>query len=208
MNRLLDLTLSLAALIVLSPVLLVIAVLIVAGDRGPVFYRGVRVGRHGVPFRIFKFRSMVVDAEKRGAASTALSDARLTRVGAVLRRYKLDELPQLLNVLVGDMSLVGPRPEVQKFVDLYTDAERRILDVRPGITDWSSIRFHDEGGIIERSGIKDADEAYATLIRPEKIRLQLAYVERRNLTTDIRIIFETVRTVVGSLLVTPRRVVL
>ena len=141
---------------------------------------------------------MVLDAEQRGASSTNLTDMRVTRVGHFIRKCKLDELSQLINVLLGDMSMVGPRPEVQKFVDMYTDEEKIILTVRPGITDWSSIRFHNEGEIIESSGIADADEAYAQLIRPEKLRLQLKYVRERNLWIDMKIILYTGLTIFSS----------
>ena len=167
-------------------------------SRGPIFYRGVRVGRYGRPFRIFKFRSMVQDAEKVGASSTSITDMRVTRIGRLIRKFKFDEFSQLINVLLGDMSIVGPRPEVQKFVDLYTDEEKQILAVRPGITDWSSIKFHNEGEIIETSGIMDADEAYVKLIRPEKLRLQLKYVRERNLWIDIKIIISTVLTLLST----------
>jgi lipopolysaccharide/colanic/teichoic acid biosynthesis glycosyltransferase len=194
-KRGLDVIISATGLLLLSPVFLLLALAIKADSPGPVFYRGVRIGRYGRPFRIYKFRSMVQDAEKRGASSTNLTDMRVTRVGRFIRKFKLDEFSQLINVLLGDMSLVGPRPEVQKFVDMYTDEERIILTARPGITDWSSIKFHNEGEIIESSGIADADEAYARLIRPEKLRLQLKYVRERNLWIDIKIILCTVLTI-------------
>ncbi|MEK6744528.1 MAG: sugar transferase [Nitrospirota bacterium] len=198
MKRLFDITLSLVGLALLSPVLVLLAIAIRLESRGPVFYRGVRIGRYGRPFRIFKFRSMVQDAEKAGASSTSTTDMRVTRIGHIIRKFKFDEFSQLINVLIGDMSIVGPRPEVQKFVDLYTEEEKQILSVRPGITDWSSIKFHNEGEIIEASGIKDADEAYAKLIRPEKLRLQLKYVRERNLWIDIKIIVSTVLTLVST----------
>lgn len=197
-KRLFDLVVSAAGLMILSPVLGVLAVLIKLESPGPVFYRGVRVGRYGKPFRIFKLRSMVVDAEKRGASSTSGNDMRVTRCGRVIRALKLDELSQLINVLLGDMSLVGPRPEVQKFVDLYTEEEKAILALRPGITDWSSIKFHNEGEIIAASGIADADEAYARLIRPEKLRLQLKYAREHNLWTDITILVATMLTILST----------
>lgn len=193
-KRSFDLILALILLTFLSPILLLFALLIKLGSKGPVFYRGVRVGRYGVPFRIFKFRTMVADAEKRGASSTHEQDSRITGVGTFMRRLKIDELPQLINIVAGDMSFVGPRPEVQKFVDMYTEEEKAILKFRPGITDWSSIKFHNEGEIIAASGIADADEAYAKVIRPEKLRLQLKYVREQSLLLDIQIIFETVST--------------
>lgn len=198
LKRAFDVTSATAGLVALSPLFLLLAVAIKIDSPGPVFYRGVRVGRGGRPFRIFKFRSMVADADRRGASSTNAADPRLTRCGSFIRRFKLDELAQLINVFTGDMSLVGPRPEVQKFVDLYTQEEKAILSVRPGITDWSSIRFHNEPEIIAASGIEDADEAYAKLIRPEKLRLQLEYVRDSGLRTDLRILLATLGTLVRT----------
>jgi lipopolysaccharide/colanic/teichoic acid biosynthesis glycosyltransferase len=194
LKRLFDILFSFIGLVILCPFFLLLAAAIKLETAGPVFYRGVRVGLAGRPFRIFKFRSMVQDAERKGASSTSTQDMRVTRMGRLIRKFKFDEFSQLINVLVGDMSIVGPRPEVQKFVDLYTEQEKAILTVRPGITDWSSIRFHNEGEIIEASGIADADEAYAKLIRPDKLRLQLKYVRERNLWTDIKIIVSTILT--------------
>lgn len=191
MKRLIDIILSLLGLVILSPFFLILAIAIKIESPGPVFYRGVRVGRNGKPFKIYKFRSMLENADKIGADSTSANDMRVTQVGRFIRKFKLDEFSQLINVLIGDMSLVGPRPEVQKFVNMYTEEEKKILTVRPGITDWASIKFHNEGEIIEASGIKDADEAYALLIRPEKLRLQLQYVEEQSLWTDFKIIFTT-----------------
>lgn len=191
-KRLFDVVISAIGLILLSPAFLLLALVIKLDSHGPVFYRGVRVGRNGRSFNIYKFRSMVADAERRGAASTSTTDLRVTRSGRFIRKFKFDEFSQLINVLLGDMSIVGPRPEVRKFVDKYTEEEKLILSVRPGITDWSSIKFHNEGEIIESSGIPDADEAYETLIRPEKLRLQLKYVRERSLLVDIRIIGATV----------------
>lgn len=198
MKRFFDLVLSTIALIVLSPFFILLAIAIKVNSPGPIFYRGVRVGRHGIPFKIYKFRSMVADAEKMGSASTSNTDMRVTSVGLFIRKFKFDEFSQLINVFFGDMSLVGPRPEVQKFVDMYTEEEKNILTVRPGITDWSSIKFHNEGDIIEASGIADADEAYAKLIRPEKLRLQLKYVRERTLWIDIKIIVYTILTIFST----------
>jgi lipopolysaccharide/colanic/teichoic acid biosynthesis glycosyltransferase len=192
LKRAFDFLVSSVALLFLMPAFIILGVAIKLDSSGPVFYRGVRVGRFGKPFRIYKFRSMVVDAEKKGAASTSNNDMRVTRVGTFIRRFKFDELSQLINVFLGDMSFVGPRPEVQKFVDMYTLEEKEILKLRPGITDWSSIRFHNEGEIIAASGIADADEAYMKLIRPEKLRLQLKYAKERTFRTDLDILFTTV----------------
>ncbi|NTU50500.1 MAG: sugar transferase [Desulfobulbaceae bacterium] len=192
LKRAFDFLVSSVALLVLMPAFIILAVAIKLDSSGPVFYHGVRVGRFGKPFRIYKFRSMVVDAEKKGAASTSNNDMRVTSVGKFIRRFKFDELSQLINVFLGDMSFVGPRPEVQKFVDMYTMEEKEILKMRPGITDWSSIKFHNEGEIIAASGIADADEAYMKLIRPEKLRLQLKYAKERTFRTDLDILFTTV----------------
>jgi len=197
-KRFVDVVLSAVGLLLLSPLFLLLALVIKLDSYGPVIYRGVRVGRHGRPFGIYKFRSMVADAERKGAASTSTTDLRVTRSGRFIRKLKFDEFSQLINVFLGDMSLVGPRPEVQKFVDRYTPEEKVILTVRPGITDWSSIKFHNEGEIIEASGIPDADEAYEKLIRPEKLRLQLKYVRERNLWVDIKIVVSTLLTLFST----------
>jgi lipopolysaccharide/colanic/teichoic acid biosynthesis glycosyltransferase len=205
-KRAFDLLGSMLGLLVLSPVLFFIALLIKVGSKGPVWYRGLRVGRSGVPFRIFKFRTMVANADKIGASSTPDNDPRITRVGRFLRKYKLDELPQLINVLVGEMSLVGPRPQVPWAVELYRDEEKALLTVRPGITDYASIRFSNEADILR--GSLDPDKDYLEKIAPEKIRLGLEYVRNRNLWVDMRIISATLWGLVGgnpeSLLRIPR----
>ena len=194
MKRSFDSVASFLGLLILSPLLLGIAWAIRREDGGPVFYRGERVGRHGRIFRMFKFRSMVVDAERRGASSTTAGDPRVTRIGAFLRKRKLDELPQLLNVLVGDMSLVGPRPEVKKFTDMYTNEEKAILSVRPGITDWASIWNCDEATVL--AGAEDPDQTYLELIRPKKIALQLKYVRERSFAADMRILWLTLLAII------------
>lgn len=191
-----DIFISGAGLLVLSPVIIFLAAAIKMTSRGPVFYRGIRVGRNGIPFRMLKFRSMVPDAEKLGGSSTPDDDSRIIGIGKFMRRYKLDELPQLFNVLAGDMSLVGPRPQVKDDVDKYTDEERAILTVRPGITDWASIRFSNEGEILK--GEPDPDEAYTRLIRPEKLRLCLEYVRRQSIAVDIKILWMTLRRLAGG----------
>jgi lipopolysaccharide/colanic/teichoic acid biosynthesis glycosyltransferase len=188
-KRFFDILFSLAVLVLLGPFLLLVAVLIKVGSLGPVFYRGERVGLGGRPFRIYKFRSMVVDADRKGASSTAEDDPRITRIGGFLRKYKLDELPQFINVLVGDMSVVGPRPQVAWAVELYRPEERKLLDVRPGITDYASIRFRNEGEILR--GYPDPDKAYLELIAPEKTRLGLEYVRDHSLWVDVKIIVMT-----------------
>jgi len=195
LKRAFDLTFAAVALVVLAPLLLAIAATIRLDDGGPVFYRGTRIGRGEAPFRIFKFRTMVVNADRIGGPSTSDDDPRITRPGARLRRWKLDELPQLLNVIRGEMSLVGPRPEVAQEVALYDTEERALLSVRPGITDWASIRFRNEGALLR--GAADPHETYRRVIRPEKMRLALKYVRTASFGADLRILMATVRAVVG-----------
>ncbi len=193
MKRLFDIVCSFFGLFASSLLLLCIAALIKMEDGGSVFYRGVRVGRHGKRFNIFKFRTMVVDAEKNGVSSTPYDDPRITRIGHFLRKYKLDELPQLLNVLKGEMSFVGPRPQVQWAVDLYTAEEREVLSVRPGITDYASLRFLNEGKILK--GSVDPDKDYMERIHPEKMRLNLEYIRTQSFWRDIKIVFQTMAVV-------------
>lgn len=196
MKRIFDFLGSLLGLVLLSPVLLLIALLIKVDSRGPVFYRGVRVGLFGGVFKIFKYRTMIINAEKVGGSSTPDDDPRLTRLGKFLRRYKLDELPQLINVLKGDMSLVGPRPQVQWAVDLYTPEQRTVLTVRPGITDYASVHFPNEGEILK--GSTNPDQDYMAKIHPKKMRLSLEYVRERSLWVDLKIIFQTIAAIFQS----------
>lgn len=188
-KRVFDLVASLVGLVLLAPLLLVLALLIKLGSPGPVFFRGVRAGRYGKPFRIFKFRTMVINADKIGGPSSAADDPRITRMGRFLRRYKLDELPQLLNVLKGEMSLVGPRPEVLLYVAMFNEEEKAILNVPPGITDWASIWNPDEGAIL--AGSPDPEKTYVEKIRPGKIRLQLEYVRNHSFGVDMQILAQT-----------------
>ncbi|HKS26845.1 MAG TPA: sugar transferase [Pyrinomonadaceae bacterium] len=192
-KRLFDIVASSVALIIFSPLMIVITVLVKMGSEGPALYRGTRASRGGGTFKMLKFRTMVMNAEKIGGPSSSADDPRITRVGAWLRRYKLDELPQLINVFKGDMSFVGPRPEVLSEVENYTPEERKLLTVRPGITDWASIKFNDEGEILK--GSADPHQAYLEKIRPEKVRLGLEYVSNQSLLVDIRIIMETLVTI-------------
>ena len=194
LKRVFDMMFALVWLILLSPFLLFFAILIKLGSKGPVFYRGVRVGRHGKPFNIFKFRTMVMDAERLGGTSTADDDPRITKIGHFLRKFKLDELPQLINVLKGEMSIVGPRPEVQHYVDMFTEEERAILEVRPGITDWASLWNPDEGAVL--AGSADPEKTYMEKIRPQKIKLQLKYVREQSFWNDLKIIFLTLKAIV------------
>jgi lipopolysaccharide/colanic/teichoic acid biosynthesis glycosyltransferase/SAM-dependent methyltransferase len=204
LKRSFDVLTASAGLAVLVLPMMALAAAVKIDSPGPVFHRGERVGRHGRRFRIVKFRSMRVTAAT-GPTSTSTNDDRITRVGRFIRQYKLDELSQLINVLRGEMSVVGPRPEVARFVALYTEEEKAILDVRPGITDWASIRFHNEGDIIAQSGYSDPDEAYMDLIRPEKVRLQLKYARERTFATDIRIVLGTLDALVRSRTADPRQ---
>ncbi len=196
LKRTFDIITSLSGLVLLGPLIFFLIIFIKLDSQGPAFYRGERVGRFGRTFRIFKFRTMVADAEKRGGPSTASDDPRITGVGRFLRKYKLDELPQLINVLKGEMSIVGPRPEVLTEVETYTNEERRILEVRPGITDWASLTFHNEGEILK--GSPDPHQAYREKIKPEKMRLALKYIDERSFLTDIKIILETLLTLVRT----------
>jgi lipopolysaccharide/colanic/teichoic acid biosynthesis glycosyltransferase len=189
MKRAFDFSAALAGLTILFPLLALIAAAIWLEDRHSPFFFGKRVARGGGFFRMVKFRSMVPNAWKTGVSSTSVTDRRITRVGALIRRAKLDELPQLWNVLVGDMSLVGPRPQVEIDANMYTAEERRLLSVRPGITDLASIVFSDEGEIL--AGAADPDLRYNQIIRPWKSRLGLLYIERRSLAIDLALILLT-----------------
>ena len=194
LKRAMDIVVSGGALLVLWPVLLVIALAIKIDDPGPVFYRQVRVGRGGKTFRIFKFRTMVVDADKKGLAITVGRDNRITRMGAFLRKTKLDELAQLLNVFCGQMSFVGPRPEVQKYVDLYTPYQRQVLLVRPGITDYASIAYRNENDLLATA--EDPEKMYIDVIMPDKIELNMKYLREISPLADIRLIFGTIAAVI------------
>jgi lipopolysaccharide/colanic/teichoic acid biosynthesis glycosyltransferase len=189
LKRILDIVISIVMISLISPLFLVIAILIKLNDTGPVFFRGKRIGKDGKPFRMFKFRSMVVNADKKGGPSTAWDDPRLTPIGVFLRKYNLDELPQFINVLTGDMSIVGPRPEVEMYVDMFTEEEKKILTVKPGITDLASIWNPDEGEILK--GSEDPEKVYMEKIRPTKIKLQLNYVKNHSLLTDFKIMWKS-----------------
>lgn len=194
MIRFFDFLFSLLGLIVLSPVFLLISLCIVSDSRGGVFYRQSRVGKDGKDFKLYKFRSMRTGADKRGLITVGEKDSRITRVGYFLRKYKLDELPQLINVLKGEMSLVGPRPEVRKYVDLYTPEQRKVLSVVPGITDYASIEYVDENRIL--GGATDPDKVYVEEILPDKIRYNMKYIEHRSLKEYFKIIFLTFYSIV------------
>jgi lipopolysaccharide/colanic/teichoic acid biosynthesis glycosyltransferase len=188
-KRCFDLCATIAGLVVLSPLLLIVALLIKLDDGGPVFFRQQRVGRAGRRFRVWKFRTMIPDAERRGGALTVGDDPRTTRVGRWLRRSKVDELPQLFNVLAGDMSLVGPRPEVPRYVARYTADQRRVLDLVPGITDPASIAYSRESELLARA--PDPERYYVTAVMPDKIRINLTYAARATRWTDVKVVLET-----------------
>ncbi len=190
MKRFFDILLSGLGLIVLSVPFLILALITACTSKGGVFFRGPRVGRHGGEFRIFKFRSMVKDAEGHGKWNVGDNDPRVTKWGRFLRKTKLDELPQLINVFIGDMSLVGPRPELKVYTDMYTEDEKRILDNRPGITDWASMVNMEQYKVF--TAADDPDTAYLQNVRPLKIKLQLYYHDHRNLWTDFVILVLTV----------------
>lgn len=188
-KRIFDLCLVIPGLILLSPVLLLLALCVKLDSRGPIFFRQIRTGFKGKPFSILKFRSMIVNAEKQGLQITASGDSRITRVGRILRKTKLDELPQLFNVARGEMSLVGPRPEVPRYTQLYTPEQAQVLDYLPGITDPASIAFRHEESILAAS--KNPDETYVQKIMPEKIRINLEYQKQADVFTDLLVIFRT-----------------
>src|SRR3990167_1938811 len=192
-KRLFDLILSFLGLLILSPFFVAIAIAIKRDSVGMIFYKGKRIGRFGKPFLIYKFRTMVVNADKKGASSTADDDTRLTKIGIFLRKYKLEDLPQLINILKGEMSFVGPRPQVAWVVKLYNDEEKKILNVRPGITDYASIKFSNEGEILK--GSSDPDKAYMEKIHPEKMKLGLQYAQNHSLWIDIKILYKTFITI-------------
>lgn len=189
MKRLFDMVASGLGLLALSPLFLIVAVWIKLDSPGPVFYRQVRVGRHNRDFRIFKFRSMRVGADKGSLVTIGGHDQRVTRSGYFIRKFKIDELPQLINVFVGDMSLVGPRPEVRHYVDYWTPEQMHVLDVRPGITDPASIKFRNENELMEKA--EDPESFYVNVIMQEKIRLYLEYVKNASFWYDIKLIFRT-----------------
>lgn len=190
-KRVFDLFWTCLGLMILWPLFLVVAVIIKLRDRGPIFFRQKRVGRRGKVFGMWKFRTMVVNAEQLGKQLTIGQDPRITSIGRWLRKSKLDELPQLFNVLAGDMSLVGPRPEVPRYVDLYTTEQRQVLEITPGITDPASIRFRSENDLLAKA--EDPEATYIEKIMPEKIRLNLEYAQRSSVPRDFLIVLQTLR---------------
>lgn len=194
MKRLFDIVASGLGLICLSPLFAVLAVWIKCDSPGPVFYRQIRVGRHNRDFRLFKFRSMRPNSDKLGLITVGGHDPRVTRSGYYIRKYKLDEFPQLINVFTGDMSLVGPRPEVRKYVDMYTPEQMKVLSVRPGITSLASIRYRNENEILAKA--EDPDRTYIEQVMPDKLAIDLEYVSRATLWNDIKLIFSTFKEII------------
>lgn len=189
LKRTFDILFSLAGIIFLSPILILISIIVKADSAGPVLYRQTRVGKNNIDFDLLKFRSMKINSDKSGLLTVGGRDSRITTAGYYLRKYKLDELPQLINVLKGEMSFVGPRPEVRKYVELYNTQQKKILNVRPGITDTASIKYRDESEIL--AGQKDPEEFYIKYIMPEKIKMNLEYMNDRSMFKDVKIIFKT-----------------
>ena len=194
MKRLLDILLSLLVLTLGLPFGLLISVLILVDSRGHVIYKQSRVGRNNVDFQLYKFRTMCVEADRGSLITVGADDARITRVGAFLRKFKIDEIPQFLNILKGEMSIVGPRPEVRKYVDLYTPEQMRVLSVRPGLTDYASIRYVNENAILAASS--DPEKTYIEEIMPDKLNLNLKYINEQSFCTDCKIILQTLKAIV------------
>ena len=194
MKRLFDILASGCGLLVLSPVFIIVAIWIKLDSQGPVFYRQTRVGRYNKDFRIFKFRSMRVGSDKGSLVTIGGRDPRVTRSGYFIRKFKIDELPQLIHVFIGDMSLVGPRPEVRHYVDYWTAEQMKVLDVRPGITDPASIRFRNENELLEKAD--DPERYYIDVIMQEKIKLYLEYVQKSSFWYDIKLIFQTFKVII------------
>ncbi len=188
-KRLFDILFSLVALILLLPVFVIIAIAIIIDDGFPVFYLQERIGKNFRSFKLFKFRTMYKNADKMGYLTIGSKDPRVTKVGYYLRKYKLDELPQFINVLIGDMSIVGPRPEVKKYVDLYNEQQKKVLSIKPGITDYASIKYINENEILAHS--ENPEKTYIQEVMPEKLKINLEYIEKQNVLEDIKIILKT-----------------
>jgi len=196
MIRFFDILFSSLGLIILSPLFLILAVWIKLDSKGPIFYKQLRVGKNDRDFYLLKFRTMVVDADKNGLITVGERDPRVTRAGYFFRKYKLDELPQLVNVLQGNMSLVGPRPEVRKYVEMYTPEQRKVLSVKPGLTDYASILYIDENKVLAKSD--DPERTYIDIIIPEKIRYNIKYIEHQSVKEYFKIIFLTISRIFSS----------
>ena len=196
LKRFFDLILSFIGLLIIVPILFLITILIKISSSGPVFYKQVRVGKNNKDFKIFKFRTMHVNAHKKGLLTVGGRDPRVTSIGYYLRKFKLDELPQLINVFKGDMSFVGPRPEVRQFVNLYSEIQMKVLNVKPGITDLASIEFRNENEILSKE--EDSNQYYIDNIMPKKLEINLKYINQRNLLKDFVVIIKTIKVIFNS----------
>lgn len=192
-KRTLDVLLSCIAIVIIVPIFPIIALLIVLNSKGPVFFKQVRVGKDNKDFKVLKFRTMYVNSDQLGLLTIGDHDSRITSVGYWLRKYKIDELPQVIKVLKGDMSFVGPRPEVRKYVELYNEQQLKVLTVKPGITDWASIEFRDENEVLAK--YPDPEDAYIKIIMPRKLYLNLDYIKNRSVIVDFKIIFKTLSSI-------------
>jgi lipopolysaccharide/colanic/teichoic acid biosynthesis glycosyltransferase len=195
MKRIFDIFFSFIGFLLLLPVFLLIAIFIKMGSKGPVFYQQTRVGRNNKDFKLLKFRTMFTGADKKGLLTVGSKDSRITSIGYYLRKYKLDELPQLINVLKGDMSLVGPRPEVRKYVSLYSQEQMHVLSVQPGITDYASIEFSNENELLGK--VDNPEEVYINEIMPKKLSINLKYIQKKNLLTDFKIVLKTIKKIIS-----------
>jgi lipopolysaccharide/colanic/teichoic acid biosynthesis glycosyltransferase len=189
-KRIFDVIFSLTLLLILSPILLLISLMIILDSKGEIFFTQKRVGKNNHEFSIFKFRTMKSGSDKKGFLTVGTKDERITRTGYILRKYKLDELPQLLNVFIGNMSIVGPRPEVRMYVDMYNSEQLHVLDVKPGITDFASIQYANENELLAQSATPE--DTYISTVMPEKLRLNLKYISEQSFITDMKIIFKTI----------------
>lgn len=196
LKRFFDLILSFIGLLIIVPILFLITILIKISSSGPVFYKQVRVGKNNKDFKIFKFRTMHLNADKKGLLTVGGRDPRVTSIGYYLRKFKLDELPQLINVFKGDMSFVGPRPEVRQFVNLYSEIQMKVLNVKPGITDLASIEFRNENEILSKE--EDPNQYYIDYIMPKKLEINLKYINQRNLLKDFVVIIKTIKVIFNS----------
>jgi lipopolysaccharide/colanic/teichoic acid biosynthesis glycosyltransferase len=193
-KRAFDFLFSVIGLVAITPVMLLLALIITIDSKGGVFYKQVRIGKNKKPFKLYKFRSMSTDADKKGLLTVGNKDSRITKIGYYLRKYKLDELPQLINVLLGNMSFVGPRPEVEKYVKLYNHEQLMVFNVKPGITDWASIKYVNENEILAKSS--QPEKTYIEEIMPAKLKLNLEYVKHNNVFVDIKIILLTIKAII------------
>jgi lipopolysaccharide/colanic/teichoic acid biosynthesis glycosyltransferase len=190
-KRCFDILFSLSGLILLSPVFILLSIIILLDSKGGIFYKQFRVGKNGVDFKLYKFRSMRIGSDVKGLLTIGGRDSRITKSGYFIRKYKLDELPQLINVFIGDMSLVGPRPEVRKYVELYNKEQLKVLTIKPGITDYASIQYSNENDILSQS--QDPEKTYIDVVMPDKLKLNLRYINEIGVITDLKIIFKTIK---------------